>query len=206
MKQNGKIARWNDAKGFGFIETEAGESYFFHITAVKQEGERPEAGLEVSFTAEKDKQGRNRAGLVDLGTDSGLTGVNLPSSKALMIGVGVVFLLALYVLSALGYLPASTATSYLVMSGLTAAIYAFDKRQAQKSAHRVSEITLHSFAVLGGWPGAMIAQQVLRHKSSKAEFRKTFWLTVIANLVILALLLWLYGARTVTVVTSNSVF
>ena len=73
-------------------------------------------------------------------------------------------------------------------------------------AYKDASDVLHSFAVLGGWPGAMIAQQVLRHKSSKAEFRKTFWLTVIANLVILALLLWLYGTRTVTVVTSNSVF
>ena len=200
MKLNGKIARWNDAKGFGFIETEAGESYFFHITAVKQESERPEAGSEVSFGAEKDKQGRNRAAWVDLGSDTGLAGVSLPKPKTLKIGLGLVFLLILYVLSATDFLPASTANSYLIMSALTAALYAFDKRQAQKSAHRVSEITLHSFAVLGGWPGALMAQQVLRHKSSKLKFQKTFWLSVIANLVILALLLWLYATRTVTVV------
>jgi uncharacterized membrane protein YsdA (DUF1294 family) len=44
-------------------------------------------------------------------------------------------------------------------------------------------------ALLCGWPGALLAQQVLRHKSAKGEFRAVFWVTVVLNtgaLVVLA--------------------
>jgi len=40
---------------------------------------------------------------------------------------------------------------------------------------------LHTLSFLGGWPGAAIAQSFLRHKSKKASFRFTYWITVIAN-------------------------
>ena len=43
-------------------------------------------------------------------------------------------------------------------------------------------------AFMGGWPGALLAQQFLRHKSTKAEFRSVFWVAVLANVsVFLAL-------------------
>jgi uncharacterized membrane protein YsdA (DUF1294 family) len=45
----------------------------------------------------------------------------------------------------------------------------------------VSESTLHTLSLVGGWPGALVAQQVLRHKSNKATFRTAFWGTVVAN-------------------------
>jgi len=40
----------------------------------------------------------------------------------------------------------------------------------------------------GGWPGAILAQQWLRHKSSKLAFRRWFWCSVALNM---ALLIWL---------------
>jgi uncharacterized membrane protein YsdA (DUF1294 family) len=58
-------------------------------------------------------------------------------------------------------------------------------------AWRTAENRLHVLALLGGWPGALIAQQVLRHKSRKASFRFTFWVTVVLNCVALA---WLFTA------------
>jgi len=42
-------------------------------------------------------------------------------------------------------------------------------------------------ALAGGWPGALLAQQLLRHKSTKVEFRKVFWGTVIINVAGFAL-------------------
>jgi len=35
--------------------------------------------------------------------------------------------------------------------------------------------------LLGGWPGALIAQGMFRHKSGKVAFLVPFWLSVIAN-------------------------
>ena len=48
-------------------------------------------------------------------------------------------------------------------------------------ARRTPENTLHLVAVFGGWPGALVAQDLFRHKSSKASFQVVFWLTVVVN-------------------------
>lgn len=70
---------------------------------------------------------------------------------------------------------------YLVASGIAFVVYAFDKAAAQAGHWRTSESTLHLFALAGGWPGALVAQQLLRHKSTKAQFRPVFWATVVLN-------------------------
>ena len=44
-------------------------------------------------------------------------------------------------------------------------------------------------ALAGGWPGGLLAQQVLRHKSSKPAFRVAFWITVALNIAAFAWLL-----------------
>ncbi|WP_040500587.1 DUF1294 domain-containing protein, partial [Ideonella sp. B508-1] len=48
---------------------------------------------------------------------------------------------------------------------------------------RTPESTLHWMGLLCGWPGALLAQQVLRHKTSKTSFIVVFWLTVLVNVV-----------------------
>jgi uncharacterized membrane protein YsdA (DUF1294 family)/cold shock CspA family protein len=68
--------------------------------------------------------------------------------------------------------------------------YWLDKNAAQKRQWRTKEDTLHIMALLGGWPGAGLAQQILRHKSRKDSFRQSFQLTVIAHWA--ALLAWLF--------------
>ena len=47
------------------------------------------------------------------------------------------------------------------------------------------ENTLHLLALLGGWPGALVAQAQFRHKTRKVSFRAVFWLTVAVNLAAL---------------------
>lgn len=62
-------------------------------------------------------------------------------------------------------------------------LYWFDKRRAVAGGRRVPENTLHWVALLGGWPGAIIAQRRLRHKTQKRAFRMVFWITVLLHWV-----------------------
>lgn len=75
------------------------------------------------------------------------------------------------------------AAFYAVVSVIAYITYAIDKKAAIKNRRRVSEKTLHLLGVVGGWPGAFLAQQRLRHKTQKTAFQVTFWLTVVVNLV-----------------------
>ena len=55
---------------------------------------------------------------------------------------------------------------------------------------RIPEATLQVLALCGGWPGAFIAQQRLRHKCSKPRFLVVFWMITAAyQLVAIDLLL-----------------
>ncbi len=75
------------------------------------------------------------------------------------------------------------AALYAGMSVVTFIAYAMDKSAAKRGDWRTPERTLHLLALAGGWPGALCAQQLLRHKSSKAPFRYVFWATVFVNVV-----------------------
>ena len=91
--------------------------------------------------------------------------------------------------SATGSIPLPVLLAYMVTSALSYAMYAMDKSAAKSGAWRTQESTLHGLSLIGGWPGALIAQQVLRHKSKKEEFRFVFWLTVVINI---GVFLWLF--------------
>jgi uncharacterized membrane protein YsdA (DUF1294 family) len=56
---------------------------------------------------------------------------------------------------------------------------------------RTRERTLHLIDLLGGWPGGLLAQDRLRHKTRKATFQLVFWATVAIHC---ALLGWLLSA------------
>ncbi len=86
---------------------------------------------------------------------------------------------------------------YLAASLLSFALYARDKQAAMRGKWRVPEANLHLPALLGGWPGAMVAQQAWRHKSKKREFRTLFWTTVAINCAATA---WLMTPRGILVV------
>ena len=89
----------------------------------------------------------------------------------------------------LGIFPDHLAYLALGMSILSFVIYGLDKNAAEKGDRRTPENVLHLFSVLGGWPGALIAQQGFRHKNRKTSFQSVFWLTVIVNLGLMA---WLW--------------
>ncbi|MGX5771335.1 DUF1294 domain-containing protein [Microbacterium trichothecenolyticum] len=66
------------------------------------------------------------------------------------------------------------------------AAYGIDKVAARRQANRISEQTLLVLGLVGGWPGALVAQQVFRHKTRKRSFRRAFWGTVGVNILALA--------------------
>jgi len=80
-----------------------------------------------------------------------------------------------------GHLPRVVLALYLVASFVAFFAYALDKSAAVKNQWRTPENTLHLFALVGGWPGALVAQRWLRHKTAKVSFQVTFWLTVLLN-------------------------
>jgi uncharacterized membrane protein YsdA (DUF1294 family) len=89
----------------------------------------------------------------------------------------------------LGKLPSLYFYTYCALSFITFIAYAIDKSAARRKLTRTPEKTLHLLALLGGWPGAVIAQKLLRHKSRKQSFQVVFWLSIIFNFFALALLL-----------------
>ena len=74
------------------------------------------------------------------------------------------------------------------MSIVTLIMYGLDKAAARKKTGRISERSLLLCGLACGWPGAILAQQVFRHKTRKPGFRLLFFATIILNVVMLAAL------------------
>lgn len=74
---------------------------------------------------------------------------------------------------------------YGVMSVLAFAAYGIDKAASLRGGQRISEDTLLSIGLVCGWPGALVAQQVFRHKTRKRSFRRAFWVTFVLNVLAL---------------------
>jgi uncharacterized membrane protein YsdA (DUF1294 family) len=110
-------------------------------------------------------------------------------SDALSNVIAAGFLLIVLGAVVVSAIPASILFLYLIASTVTFGAYALDKSAAKRGAWRTSENTLHLLALVGGWPGALIAQSRLRHKSRKQPFRTVFRVTVVMNC---AALIWLF--------------
>lgn len=71
--------------------------------------------------------------------------------------------------------------AYPLLSAVSFLQYWADKNSAQSGRWRTPENTLHITELLGGWPGALLAQQVFRHKTRKLSFQAVFWLIVMLH-------------------------
>ena len=191
MSTKGKLTKWNDDKGFGFITPNAGDKQvFIHISAFNNRSNRPEINQEITYTLSADKNGRPRA------ENATLPGDKLRKKGTFSILLSLLFIIGICVLCVSGELPLSLLAIYFVISMITFAAYAIDKSAAQRGAWRTSESKLHLLSIVGGWPGAVFAQQKLRHKSQKKSFRFVFWITVLLNLGAFLWLLTPSGAAT----------
>lgn len=107
--------------------------------------------------------------------------------------LGISTLAVLGVAAWTGSMPQWVAGWYFVASLVSCVGYFLDKSSARRGARRTPENTLHLVDLLGGWPGALVAQQQFRHKTAKQRFQSVFRVTVMANLAMLAW--WMATAR-----------
>lgn len=203
MRIKGKITSWNDEKGFGFITpSTGGKQVFVHIKAFGNRNRRPEINQVVTYAMSADKKGRPCA------INATLAGDRLPkttrrSTTPALVIIAALFLLIVAISVLTARIPPLVLAIYIGVSLLTFIIYAADKSAAKKGEWRTQESTLHLLSLAGGWPGALIAQQKLRHKSKKQSFQAAFWLTVLLNC---GAFVWLFtpgGSNNLRLVISN---
>ena len=94
----------------------------------------------------------------------------------------------------------SISALYLVLSLFALLAYGLDKLAAIRARQRIPERSLLLLGLLGGWPGAWLAQSLFRHKTAKASFRWRFWCC--AGLNIAALLAVLHYTSSIPLLTS----
>ncbi len=107
---------------------------------------------------------------------------------AVPIAFAMSFLVALAALAAVGRLEISWLALYYGASIITYGAYTRDKTAAQNARRRTPESKLHLMSLIGGWPGALIAQALLRHKTRKPSFLIRYWLTVVVNCIALGMI------------------
>ena len=213
-QQQGSVVRWEAERGFGFIlSASTQEKVFFHVRDFRG---APEPLLRMVVEYEEiqaDGKGRRAVAVRPVGSNAALPNASAHSQKdrsertdrsrskksrsyAPAAGAALIGLLTLCWLIVIGWalwierLPLWGGGALLALNLLTLWLYAADKNAARAGAWRVSENQLHLLALLGGWPAAWLAQQRLRHKTSKVSFRVTYWLTVVLHCA--ALIGWLW--------------
>jgi uncharacterized membrane protein YsdA (DUF1294 family)/cold shock CspA family protein len=185
MRGHGHISEWRDAQGYGFITPEdGGERVFVHIRALGPHSRRPSGGERVRFTLAQDERGRLRADRAEFVEFTTARETKTSRHRPLLFAA-VAFLAAVAVLAAGDHLPHWVLYVYLGMSVITFGAYAVDKSAAQEDRWRTPEATLQWMSLFCGWPGALIAQQLLRHKSRKRRFLLVFWACVAVNVGVL---------------------
>lgn len=194
MRFEGTLTSWNDDRGFGYTESrQGGEPIFVHVSAWPRGSGRPRLHQSVTFEVELGPKGK-RARDVRLSPPP-RAARPAPTGRegSAQWGTATLFaipaFLALYLFIAVMWtLPPWVPAGYLALSAATFIAYAADKSAAARGAWRTPESTLHALGAAGGWPGALVAQQFLRHKTTKQSFREVFWATVLLNVLGLVVL------------------
>jgi uncharacterized membrane protein YsdA (DUF1294 family)/cold shock CspA family protein len=217
MKKQGKVVRWDDQRGFGFIRCNAtSQDIFFHIRDCAG-GMQPPINSTVDFEeihvggkgpramAVRTMQAYSSMPAARSGTqrtpvksrpphqaNKWAASKDTPAPSATGVGGLSLIWAILLVWGVLQHrIPAIALAGALIVNATTFFAYWVDKHAARKRQWRTKEDTLHLFSLAGGWPAARLAQQVLRHKTVKPGFQAMYWLTVWVHLgVLCAYLFW----------------
>jgi uncharacterized membrane protein YsdA (DUF1294 family)/cold shock CspA family protein len=195
MRYQGKITSWKDDQGYGFIKPNGGgEQVFVHIKSFANTRRRPADNDLVTYELRTDEKRGPRA------ANAAFVGKRPAGAGRSGAGMGAPLFTALFFVLLLGAVVAGKLPSIALGLSIAASVVAFllyarDKSAAQKKEWRTPESTLHLVALAGGWPGALLAQKVLRHKSSKQSFRIVFQATVLLNCGALLMVAFPAGSR-----------
>lgn len=182
MRNVGRISDWQDDKGYGFVVSkDDGARAFVHVKAFQWGSRRPVDGDLISYSKSIDSRSRTNA--IDIRfAGQRIKQKQKPPRNFPRAAIGIGWLLGAAVGAVLGKLPVIIPLGYIALSFISWISYMFDKGAARRSAQRTPENTLHFVDLLGGWPGALIAQQQSRHKTMKRSFQTVFWFTILANI------------------------
>ena len=191
MPEQGRLTDWNDDRGFGYIKPlDGGPTVFVHISEFPRDQRRPQVTDLLRYEVSLDDRGRTRATSVSfLSAARGASQTHFSSgssaSGSVAVGISALFLVFVTGLAAIGRIPGLIPLVYVVMSVIAFGAYGIDKRAAQANDRRTGEGTLIGLGLFGGWPGALIARQVYRHKTRKQPFVAIFWGSIAMNVAAL---------------------
>lgn len=217
VQLTGKVVHWRDDKGFGFVvpdrfvpDNETQEpvapdnntrQLFFHIRDFTDSKIRPAEGCRLQFSLGKDKQDRPIATQLKV-IAAPVKAVPTPEPEVIDLDytqdVALYFRCAFLVLVVIallfGTLPYVLPILYIEASLFTYWLYRADKAAAiARQRQRLPEQSLQLFSLIGGWPGALLAQKKLSHKKRKFLFQREFLLVIIGNGILLIWLLSQHG-------------
>lgn len=199
MRLKGKITDWNDDRGYGFVTPSGGGSrVFVHVKSFVNRQRRPVGNELVIYELTSDARGRPQGvNVVFVGDRSSVRASTRSGSGIAALSFTVLFIALVAGSVAIGRVPFVVLLAYFLVSCVAYLAYFLDKVAAVNDRWRTSEGTLHLLSLVGGWPGALLAQRTFHHKTQKQSFQAIYWVTVALNCVAFGWLLSPSGLRAV---------
>jgi uncharacterized membrane protein YsdA (DUF1294 family)/cold shock CspA family protein len=187
MRREGRLIEWYADRGFGFLAPDdGGPNIFLHIKSLPKSDKHLDIGQRYSFEAVlDDASGRERAEnalpiiepVVPQERSTWSLLLHVPPFLVIVAFGGIVAAISSVTPVSPDWFNIYGIASFGCLIG-----YWIDKNAAIKKNWRISETVLLLLGLVGGWPGAIVAQEVFRHKTRKSAFRYLFWMTVAINM------------------------